>query len=91
MWPGAVNWDQSRFYEHAQLVLQPGDAVFFLCNAVHAGAAFVEGNVRLHVYVETEELHQRRLPDTTFMDIFAGVANIFAARDETAQNKKVKS
>jgi ectoine hydroxylase-related dioxygenase (phytanoyl-CoA dioxygenase family) len=76
-WLGAVGWDQSRFFEHAQLVLQPGDAVFFLGNAVHAGAAFAEGNVRLHVYVETEELHQRRLPDTTFfMDTFAGVANI---------------
>ncbi len=67
VWPG----DQSRFYEHTQLVLQPGDAVFFLDNAVHAGEAFAEENVRLHCYVETEELHQRRLPDTTFfMGIF---------------------
>jgi hypothetical protein len=76
-WPGAVGWDQSCFYEHTQLVLEPGDAVFFLDNAVHAGAAFDEENARLHCYVETEELHQRRLPDTTcFMDVYAGVANI---------------
>ncbi len=79
-WLGAVGWDQSRFYEHAQLVLQPGDAVFFLGSAVHAGAAFAEENMRLHCYVETEELHQRRLPDRRSLWTF--FAN--APRCETA-------
>ncbi len=72
-WPGAVGWNQSRFYEHAQLVVQPGDAVFFLGNAVHAGAAF-GGKCE---FARERGDGQRRLPDTTFfMDTFAGVANI---------------
>jgi hypothetical protein len=76
-WPGAVGWDQSRFYEHQQLVLGPGDAVLFLGNVVHAGATFVEENIRLHSYLESAELRKERLPDSTyFMDIAAGVGNV---------------
>jgi hypothetical protein len=77
VWPGALAWDASRFYAHQQLKMGPGDAVFFLGNSVHAGAAFAEENIRLHVYLESAELQQQRVPDTThFMDIHAGVANI---------------
>ncbi len=75
VWPGAVNWDASPFFEHVQLTLGPGDAVFFLGSAVHAGAAFEEENVRLHGYLDSAEVE--REPDTTcFMDVAAGVANI---------------
>ncbi len=72
---GLVLWAGTR----AALRARPVGARAGRCCALlgHAGAAFDEENVRLHVYVETEELHQRRLPDTTFfMDVFAGVANI---------------
>ncbi len=76
-WPGAVGWDQSRFFEHQQLVLGPGDAVLFLGNAVHAGAGYAEENVRFHCYLENAELRQQRLPDSTyFVDIAAGVGNV---------------
>jgi hypothetical protein len=76
-WPGAVAWDESRFYEHQSLDLDAGDAVFFLGNAVHAGAAFAEENVRLHGYMESEDVRNRRLPDSTwYMDLAVGVGNI---------------
>jgi len=75
VWPGAVDWDVTRFYEQSQLTLDPGDAIFFLGNAVHAGAAFEEENVRLHCYLDSEEV--QREPDTTcFMDVAAGVGNV---------------
>jgi hypothetical protein len=75
MWPGAINWDESMFYEHKQLKLGAGDAVFFLGNAVHAGAAFEKENVRLHCYLDVPDV--RREPNTTcFMDMAAGVGNI---------------
>jgi flagellar biosynthesis GTPase FlhF len=77
MWPGAINWDGSRFYEHKQLKLGPGDAVFFLGNAVHAGSAFEKENVRLHCYLDSPDV--QREPNTTcFMDVAAGVGNILS-------------
>jgi ectoine hydroxylase-related dioxygenase (phytanoyl-CoA dioxygenase family) len=75
MWPGAINWDVSRFYEHKQPKLGPGDAVFFLGNAVHAGSAFEKENARLHCYLDVPDV--QREPNTTcFMDMAAGVGNI---------------
>jgi hypothetical protein len=75
VWPGAVNWDDSRFFEHRQFILETGDAVFFLGNAIHAGAAFEQANVRLHCYLDRPGV--QREPDTTcFMDIAAGVGNV---------------
>ncbi len=75
IWPGAIGWDESRFYEHKQLTLCPGDAVFFLGHAVHAGAAFEEENVRLHCYLDSPDV--QREPDTTcFMDVAGGAGNV---------------
>jgi hypothetical protein len=76
-WPGAIIRDESRlFYEHKELKLGPRDAVFFLGNAVHAGAAFEKENVRLHCYLDCPDV--QRQPDTTcFMDVAAGGGNIF--------------
>jgi hypothetical protein len=86
MWPGAIGWDETRFYEHKQLKLGAGDAVFFLGNAVHAGAAFEKENVRLHCYLDSPAVH--REPDTTcFMDVAAGVGNILP-RGVKLQGKK---
>lgn len=76
-WPGARIWQHTRFYEHAQVILGAGDALFFLGDAVHAGAAFVEENCRIHAYLESRKQHDNREPDRTrFVDVGAGVATI---------------
>jgi len=76
-WPGARKWRHDRFYEHVQLELNAGDAIFFLPDAVHAGAAFAEENCRIHAYLESSLQHNNRAKDRTrFVDVASGVATI---------------
>ncbi len=75
IWPGAIDWDETRFYEHKQVKLGPGDAIFFLGNAVHAGAAFENENVRLHCYLDSPGV-LREADTTWYMDVAAGIGNI---------------
>lgn len=62
------------------MVLGAGDALFFLGDAVHAGAAFVDDeNCRIHAYLESRQQHDKREPDRTrFVDVAAGVATILS-------------
>ncbi len=72
--PGAVGHALERFHEMVEAVLSAGDALFFLGNAVHGGAAFEHSNVRIHAYLDSDATADLRSPDTTyFADVAAGV------------------
>jgi ectoine hydroxylase-related dioxygenase (phytanoyl-CoA dioxygenase family) len=73
-WPGAVGHELERFYERCQLTLGAGDALFFLGNAIHAGAGFQADNVRIHAFLDSNATARLRESDTThFADVAAGV------------------
>jgi hypothetical protein len=82
-WPGAVGHELERFYESSQLTLGAGDALFFLGNAIHAGAGFQDDNVRIHAYLDSNALRES---DTThFADVAAGVVGALPRDVRVAQ------
>ncbi len=56
-----------RFHEVVEVVLGAGDALFFLGNAVHAGAAFDHSNVRIHAYLDSDATARLRDSDATWV------------------------
>ena len=73
VWPGAVNWDESRFYEHMQLTLSVGDAVFFLGNA---RSSFCGRKCPPALLLGSGQCAEREVDTTCLMDIAAGIGNI---------------
>lgn len=68
-WPGAFDcFDGSNSFEFQKLVLNAGDVLVFRGDFVHAGAAFDDCNIRVHVYLDVVE-GQRTTNATNFMDV----------------------
>lgn len=59
-WPRAIRYDDVKWYEHKQLVLNAGDVLVFRGDFFHAGAAFDKLNVRLHYYLDMEGVKRTR-------------------------------
>ena len=51
--------------ERVRITLQPGDILLFRPDLVHAGSAYENENVRLHVYLDSAEIP--RTPNRTFI------------------------
>ena len=52
-------------HPHTRHALDAGDVLLFEGDVVHAGSAYEDENVRVHVYVESDEV--QRPPDTTYL------------------------
>ena len=77
VWPGAVSWEQTEFFEHVEVSLNTGDVCFFLGSAVHAEAAHNVDNVSIHMNVESREMPCKLVRDEShFMDSNVGVVTI---------------
>ena len=69
VWPGAIQCfnlpaGDARVFHHRRLKLNAGDMLIFRGDLVHAGSAFSQFNIRLHMYLDIRGV--RREPDTTF-------------------------
>ena len=73
VWPGAIkcfnsnNDGNNKQFECVRLNLNAGDVLIFRGDLVHAGSAYDEKNVRIHVYLDSKHVNTKKSEDRTFL------------------------
>lgn len=77
LYPGSHRLSEEGNTEHFQELevhLSPGDVVFFRGDLLHAGSAYDESNVRVHIYLDSET-HVRQKDRTWLLEQHSDLAS----------------